>query len=230
MREVPSLPKPPGRRPLVGALGLALAAAHVACGAAEPPASPTPAWSAQYERWRHPEPLPNFRLIDQDTQPFRLGALGDGYVLMGFIFTHCQVAQACPLTTARMVEVQRLWATLPAEARAPAGRLHLLSLTLDPTRDTPAALKGYAQRWGADLSSWTFATGPHRLMEEALPSLFNVVALPEPGGAIDHTVKVALLEPGLVLLETWKDDTFSPRAVVDRILTDAAAAPGGSAR
>ena len=39
------------------------------------------------------------------------------------------------------------------------GRVRLLSITLDPARDTPDVLRRYMKLYDADPSSWTFLTG-----------------------------------------------------------------------
>ena len=198
-------------------------------------------WKPLYDRWQHPQPLPDFELIDHRGEPFRLHDLGDGHLLIGFIFTRCTIPEACPLTTEKMARVQRAWNALDPRPRERS--LQLLSVTLDPAFDTPARLAAYAEAHGADLrradpsadgrpgrATWTFATGPHELVSNALPSLFNILALPDGHGTISHTVKVALLAPDLTLLAQWKDNAFTPDEIIARILNrgDSERAPQGS--
>jgi hypothetical protein len=57
-------------------------------------------------------------------------------------------------------------------------------------------------------------------MSDALPSLFNVLALPDGRGSIRHTVKLALLRPGLRDLAEWLDNKVDPAEVVDLVLRD----------
>ena len=40
-----------------------------------------------------------------------------------------------------------------------AGRVHLLSITLDPARDTPEVLRQYMKLYDAEPAHWTFLTG-----------------------------------------------------------------------
>ncbi|MEM9489347.1 MAG: SCO family protein [Myxococcota bacterium] len=181
-------------------------------------------WRELFDRWKYPEPIPNFELTDQRGRQFRLHSLADRYVLLGFIYTRCPLPDACPLTTEKMRQVQRLWQKQPpkrshgADPTASAPRLHLLSITLDPGYDTPAQLAQYAETREFDLDSWTLATGPEELVANALPSLFNVLALPNRGDStIQHTVKVALLAPGMTLVEEWKDNRFEPADVLAAI-------------
>lgn len=76
--------------------------------------------------------------------------LKDKTVLIQFIYTNC-TAQ-CPLTTMKLVEVQRLLAGQGDRD------VHIYSITVDPQRDTAAVLRGHAQMHGAK-QGWLFLTG-----------------------------------------------------------------------
>jgi cytochrome oxidase Cu insertion factor (SCO1/SenC/PrrC family) len=93
--------------------------------------------------------LPDFTLIERDRRKVtRSDLLGTVWVA-NFIYTQC--TDTCPLQSARMAVLQRDF----------AGELGLrfLSITVDPTRDTPAVLAKYAARYEADRSQWWFLTG-----------------------------------------------------------------------
>jgi protein SCO1/2 len=141
-------------------------------------------------------------LIDHTGTARSLAQFRGQHLLIGFIYTACPDAAACPMTTARMATIQR---RLP-EAPAP---LHLLSLTLDPARDTPETLTAYAQTHGVDFQTWTFATGEPALMIDGLPSLFNVLSLPDADGTLDHTIKLVLLDPSGRQVAEWKDNVVT---------------------
>src|SRR5262249_27124653 len=71
-------------------------------------------------------------------------------VAINFMFTTC--ANACPLSTAHLAEVQKLLGDH-------AGRdVTFLSITLDPEHDTPKVLRAYAQAYGVG-PGWYFLTG-----------------------------------------------------------------------
>lgn len=77
-------------------------------------------------------------------------------VAINFMFTTCQLA--CPLTTPRLVEVQK---TLGERA----GRdVTFLSISLDPGHDTPEVLRRYAEAFGAG-PGWYFLTGKRHDIE-----------------------------------------------------------------
>lgn len=185
-------------------------------GAGEKEAAPS--WRAVYDAWEEPDPIPDFPLVDQEGDAFRLGRYEDAFLLVGFVFTRCPQPKACPLTMKKMREIQVLWKAAAAAGKTDGRRLELLAVTLDPEFDSPQLLKAYGTAHGASFDTWTLATGEPELVSSALPSLFNVLALPGGDGAISHTVKVGLLRPGLEFLEDWSDNSFEPSDIVKLVL------------
>jgi cytochrome oxidase Cu insertion factor (SCO1/SenC/PrrC family) len=99
---------------------------------------------------------PAFALTDQNESPVTHETLQGNPWVAAFIFTNC--AGPCPLMTAKMAQLQKA---------VPDPRLKLVSFTVDPERDTPAVLKAYAEKIGADPSRWHFLTGPKEAMFDA---------------------------------------------------------------
>ena len=69
-----------------------------------------------------------------------------------------QCSGANDAVTAANVDLQKRFAAVGAPVR-------LLSITVDPEYDTPPVLKAYAEENGADLATWTFATGDRAVLE-----------------------------------------------------------------
>src|SRR5947208_6492342 len=97
---------------------------------------------------------PEFSLINQDNQKVHSADLRGKVLLVGFIFTTCN--GTCPATTHRMALIQQ---ELKNRGHFKAGRVHLLSITLDPARDTPEVLRQYMKLYDAEPAHWTFLTG-----------------------------------------------------------------------
>ena len=93
--------------------------------------------------------LPDFRLTDQDGRVVTAADLRGKVVAINFIYTRCPLPDVCP----------RLAANFAVLARRFAGRVALVSVTVDPDYDTPAVLGEYARRWGAHSATWRFLTG-----------------------------------------------------------------------
>ena len=100
-------------------------------------------------------------LTDQDGRRVRLkaDAMADRLVVIDFVYTTCTTT--CPLQSA-------LFATLQHRLGDRVGRdVALVTVTVDPVRDTPPRLKELADRFGAR-SGWTFLTGSPPAVEEVL--------------------------------------------------------------
>jgi len=131
------------------------------------------------------DPAPAFRLTDQDGNPRALEDFRGQLVLLDFIFTRCP--GPCPILTGLHVKLQR---ELSPELRA---RTRLVSISLDPLRDTPAVLREYAQKRGADLANWSFLTGEQGEVDAVLKS-YGVGSVRTADGQIEHVVVTFLID------------------------------------
>jgi len=141
---------------------MALAAAPSAF--AESADSATAATSEQEEE-RARSYFTNLELINQDGETVRFfdDVLKDKVVVINFIFTNCE--GACPLITQKLTLVRD---RMEGQIGDP---LHFVSLSLDPVRDTPAALKEFAKTHHADHDGWVFLTGKAENLEYIIKRL-----------------------------------------------------------
>jgi protein SCO1/2 len=109
--------------------------------------------------------LPAFALTDQAGRAYGTRELEGKVWVADFIFTACQ--EACPLLSQRMQELARRTKHLGPD-------FHLVSISVDPERDTPARLAEYAARYGANPVRWSFLTGPADAIEAAVTGGFKV--------------------------------------------------------
>ncbi|HMF43908.1 MAG TPA: SCO family protein [Polyangia bacterium] len=117
-----------------------------------------------------------FTLTDQTGRPFGSRELAGKIWVADFIFTACQ--QACPLLSERMAEVGK-------RARHLGPDFHLVSISVDPERDTPERLAAYAARYGANPIAWSFLTGPEQAIQATVVEGFKVGAGKERSGGAD---------------------------------------------
>ena len=110
--------------------------------------------------------LPVFELVDQDGEDFGSADLAGRIWIANFIFTSC--GEVCPRLTTRMHQVQ-------TELEKKNDPVLLVSISVDPKRDTPEVLRDYAQRFGADLRRWSFLTGPLDAIESTVVGGFKMV-------------------------------------------------------
>ena len=169
-------------------------------------------------RWVRKEvsgPAPDFTLTDQDEQKLSLRDLRGKVVLLNFVFTYCPAG--CPLTTSKFRQIQQTVEGKP---------VHLVSVSIDPDHDTPAALKAYGEHRGADFKGWSFLTGTMLELDRVRVG-FGVTrerrGLRGPNGDIvkiaivDHALKTFLLDrKGVKRFEYWGQD-FEATAVIEDI-------------
>jgi len=112
----------------------------------------------------------NLELVNQDGETVRFfdDVLKDKVVLVNFIFTNCQ--GACPLMTFKMTQVRDRLENYIGQP------LHFVSLSIDPARDTPAALREFAETNDAYHDGWTFLTGQPDVIKEITSRLGQYTA------------------------------------------------------
>ena len=91
-------------------------------------------------------------LVNQHGQSVRFfsDVLKDQVVVISFIFTNCQ--GACPIITEKLKSARSI---LGEEI---GGSIRFISISIDPARDTPAAMKAFQEQHQAD-GNWVFLTG-----------------------------------------------------------------------
>src|SRR5437016_6368907 len=130
-------------------------------------------------------PLPDFALTDQMGKTTTLHDLAGRVWVADFIFTNC--GGTCPLMTDKMRKLQD---ALPAE-------VHLVSFTVDPTRDTPKVLAAYAEEHGASRDRWLFLTGEKQAMYDICVTGFKLPLDTEggtPAEPIAHSTRFVLVD------------------------------------
>ena len=91
-------------------------------------------------------------LLNQNGEEVRFysDVLKDQIVVINFIFTNCQ--GACPMMT------QKLLMARQAMGEEASQKIRFVSISIDPARDTPAALREFASKQRAD-GNWVWLTG-----------------------------------------------------------------------
>ncbi|MFQ6019033.1 MAG: SCO family protein [Kiloniellaceae bacterium] len=101
-------------------------------------------------------PAPDFTLQDAQGRAVGLAEFRGKVVVLNFIYATCP--DFCPLHSERIAEIQEMVNSTPMREI-----VRFVSITTDPGRDTPEALKAYGPAHGLDPVNWTFLTsGPGR--------------------------------------------------------------------
>jgi protein SCO1/2 len=96
--------------------------------------------------------------------------------------------------------------------------VQFLSITVDPARDTPAVLKRYAERHGAQDAGWAFLTGtPSEIRSVA--KHYGVSYRNTSRGEVDHTFLTSLVDRDGILRIQYLGVRFDPSEMLRDLLT-----------
>jgi protein SCO1 len=154
--------------------------------------------------------LPNFSLTTQDGQAFTEANLQGRVTALTFIFTRCPVPEFCSLMVKRFQQVQR-----EMERDRTLRNVQLVSVTLDPTFDTPAVLEAYAKAKGARADRWRFVTGDPAQVSH-LTTAF-AVHTERNGVFLDHTLATVVIGADGRIVEIWRGNGWNVSHVVDAL-------------
>jgi protein SCO1/2 len=93
--------------------------------------------------------------------------------------------------------------------------LELVSITLDPSYDTPVVLKEYAKQRAIDTSNYTFLTGPDAAIKSLLAQ-FGVLAIFH-GDLPEHTLATVLIDRNGRVLYRADGSQWTPADFVERM-------------
>lgn len=164
---------------------------------------------------------PAFALVDQRGDSLRTADLRGTVWAVSFVFTNCK--GVCPLISAKLARVRDTLAAdglLGTEAR-------LVSITVDPARDTPEVLREYAGHFGGSPPSvWAFLTGsPPEAVRSVIQDGFRVTAvdpsiLPADASAdyqVQHSPRVMVVDRRGRIRSTYN---ATDAGVVKRLVAD----------
>lgn len=171
---------------------------------ATPPPSPPP-------DIRQPgDMLTDAKLVDQNGAPASLAAYRGHRVALTFIYTRCPLPEFCPLMDRHFAAVQKTITSTPALAD-----VRLVTVTLDPAFDTPAVLKPYAARLGANPKIWSFLTGDAAEVNR-FGSQLGIYVEHNPQSAVDitHNLRTVVIDPDGRLVKVHNGNSWTPSELV----------------
>lgn len=101
--------------------------------------------------------------------------------IVDFIYTYCPAE--CPMMSARMKRV--------AEQVKPYEDIGILSVSVDPARDTPPVLQAFADRYGGGNKQWRFLAADAETVHLLAFQTFHVGDVL---GKIEHSTKFAIVD------------------------------------
>jgi cytochrome oxidase Cu insertion factor (SCO1/SenC/PrrC family) len=120
-------------------------------------------------------------MTDAAGHPFNSRALSGKAWVADFIYTNCPAA--CPMMTAKMHGVEK---KIHGQEN-----IRLVSISVDPERDTPPVLHAFAERYGGPTKQWIFLTGTPASIHQVAYNTFHVGDVIN---KINHSTKFVLVD------------------------------------
>jgi len=165
---------------------------------------------------------PDGEVLGVDGRPQPLSRFTHARItLLGLVYTTCVDPDGCPFAL-------RVFDALKAAVdRSPALRtqMRLVSLSFDPERDTPAAMRGYAGRRARDDGGipWRFLTTRSARSLRPLLAGFGQDVRSTGGGSagrdLSHVLKVFLIDRAGFVREIYSSTFLHPRTVLNDVQT-----------
>ena len=150
-------------------------------------------------------PAPEIALSDQDGRPFTLAAQRGKVTIVTFIYASC--TDTCPLLTAKMVGMQNKL------GKDFGPRVHFVSVTVDPERDTPQVLRKYGEAHSANFAGWSFLTGSPTEIQD-VTRRYGIFVKKQEKGDVDHTFLTSIIDQTGTLRVQYLGMRFDPNEFV----------------
>jgi protein SCO1/2 len=158
--------------------------------------------------------VPDFKLTNENGRSIHLDQFRGKALLITFIYTRCPLPEFCPRVTRNFADIDNQLAADPALY---AGT-HLLSVSFDPSHDTPAVLRAYGAGYiGAnakkEFAHWDFAVPTQPVLLE-MAKYFDVGITPGPQDTISHTLSTTLIDPRGKVVQFYPGNDWTPGQVM----------------
>jgi protein SCO1/2 len=146
-------------------------------------------------------PAPKFELLNQDNILISNDTYKGKVYVLEFFFTTCPTI--CPKMNQSMLLIEKKFFGNP--------NFGIVSITIDPSHDTPAVLKAHAELLGVKSSNWNFLTGEREYIFNLANKGFNLYAGENSNvkGGFEHSGLFALVDKN-GNIRCRKDDFGNP--------------------
>lgn len=161
--------------------------------------------------FRAGDPFPDDPLVNQEGKKVRMSDFAGKAVAITFIYTRCPLPDFCILMSNNFAKIQK---QLKADRRL-QDKWQLVTVSFDPTFDTPNVLKDYGRSYGADFATWQFVTGEQKSIYAMADGLGLTLADDE--GLIAHNLRTVLLDKEGRIAKVINGNEWTPEDVVREV-------------
>jgi protein SCO1/2 len=170
------------------------------------------------------DPVPDFSFLNQSGRIIHLDQFQGKALLVTFIYTRCPFADFCPRMSHNFADIDGALEKDPAAFNA----THLLSISFDPSYDTPKVLRSYGaaatgRHAKETFSHWDFAAAPAKDLA-AVTQFFNVgITDPDSPATLTHSLSTVLIGKDGRIVAWYPSNDWQPADVLQQLKKAAAA-------
>ncbi len=148
-------------------------------------------------------PLPDVMLVNDEGRKFRLTEHRGSVLAITFIFTRCPLPDFCPRMNAHFAT---------ARSQLAGGGFRFLSVTIDPTHDTPERLAEFARAIRGDSARWEFATGEAAEIRRLMA--FAGLETKGDGAGLSHNLRTLVVDAKGNVARVFSGNEWPPAELV----------------
>jgi len=161
--------------------------------------------------------VPDFALLNQSDRKIDLKQYRGKLLLVTFIYTRCPLSDYCPRMSRNFAEIDK---DLQGDASL-YKNTHLLSVSFDPTNDTPKVLKSYGAAYTGryvkeTFDHWEFAAPPVAELPK-MEQWFGVGVTPGESGTLQHSLSTVLIGKDGKVVAFWPTNDWSVQDVLAKV-------------
>ena len=172
--------------------------------------------SVQYHVPQAGDAVPSFALINQDGRNIHLAQFKGKVVLITFIYTRCPFDDYCPRMNRNFAAIDKALSIDPVAY----SKTHLLSISFDPTYDTPKVLRSYGESYVGQhakqaFTHWDFATPSQKDLSN-ITQFFNVGITGE-GSTLNHSLSTIVIGKDGKVAAWYPTNDWDPAALAIQV-------------
>lgn len=157
--------------------------------------------------------FPNLSLIDSNKNEFNFNQLKGEVVIVSYIYTNCP--DICHITSKKMDALKKSF------EQSFSTQISFVSISFDPSRDTPDVLDKHIEHMGLDMTKWFFVTGRRDKIYETLKTVGIEPVLDKMDNkksyTYNHRDRISLLDKNGNIRKHYKGSTFDSEELLNDI-------------